>query len=90
MMPIIGTIVNSNGVSVLQTKAGEWVATLFGDWLADKVDTSLVALHVVLPDAVTLGVIACGLMLMLPGTDKHKWFARLATVFVVGVVLLVI
>lgn len=86
--PIIGTIVD--GASrTLQTKAGALVAELFGDWLGDKIDTGLVALHAVLPEVTTLGVVACGLILMLPGSNKHRWFARMATVFVVGTVLLI-
>jgi len=66
------------------------VAGALGDWLAKKVDTMLYAFAQGLPDLVSLGVVACALAMMIPGTKPYKWFGRAIMILWLGIVLIIL
>ncbi len=66
------------------------VAGAMGEWLAKKVDALLIAFNQGLPDLVSLGVVFCGLAMMIPGLSPYKWFGRCLTILWLGIVLVIL
>lgn len=64
----------------------DWFGNIIGDWTARQITDWWTMVNTVMPDIITLGVIACCMVGMVAGM---KWIGRSVLLLMIGIVIII-